>query len=1234
MAALRIHLLGPFEAFRDGQLLTSREWHSQQTRTILKVLLARHGHVVPADQLQEILWPGKDPSTTRSGLHVRISQLRKALAPDDPTACILTVEGGYSFGADANCWVDVFDFEAHAQQGRRRQEDGDLAEAVAAYEAARTLYRGDFLEEDLYEDWAFAERERLRERFMTVLTELAECYAQQGRYRRAIARCHQLLGLDPCREAAYVRLMLYHYYAGEQAQALRAYERCCQVLADELAIEPLPTTVTVAEQIRDGRLWAAEDAPRYPPPAYEGRLFEVPYSLGHTPFVGREREYAWLVEKWRDAKVKVLLVEGEAGVGKSRLVDEFLGYAATGGAAALRSRMAPGERLPYAPVVRALRPLLREGELSGIPPMTLAALALLFPELKSWYPDLPVLPELPAEQERGRIFEAVKALAETRAAEGTLLVVDDAHRAGLASCELLAYLAGPLTLVLIYRSEETPPDHPMRVVLRPLRRQGCVAALTLGRLVPAAVQTLIDRLAHGDLPALTREVVGQTDGNPLFVVALLQHMFEEGALYVDAGGRWTRAGDVALSLPPTVHETVEARLRRLSRDQRRAFDLAAVFGGEFDFALLQRASRDQEDRLLDTLDTLLDVGLLVEPRTAGRGEFALSHDRYAEVAYDTLPQVRRRHLHRRAGEAIEEVYAADLVSHYADLAYHYRRAEEVTREQRYAFLAGEQAAAQFANAEAVGLLSRALDLTPEEAASERSDIMLALEKVYDLRGAREAQVQMLAELEALAEAVDDDRLRARVALRRARYLWVTSDFATMAGVAQTATQLARKCQLGELEAEGRYQWGRALFSQADWDGAWQQLEEARALAQAAEMRWMEGDIVRLLGNTCHGQNRIAECVAYFEEALAIHREVGDRRGELGALNNLALVTARAGSHLARSRVYLEQALVICREIGDRFAEGVVTFNLAVNSERGGDHPTAEAYYAESLAVRREIDAREGEGETLTYQGDFYRDQGDYARARAHFEQAQDLLRAMGDRRREGRAIRGLGAIWLDLGDYEGARNLFEWALSMLGGTGDEGEMMALSAMSRLSRLVGDHEQACDYGRQAVSLVQDVVNRHHEADALTALGHALAAGGRLAEAVDVYRQALDVRRQLGQPHLATEPRAGLAQLALIQGDLAQAQRYVDEILAHLETGSLDGTQEPFQIFLTCCDVLQASCPGGQGQDPRARELLELAHQRLHERAVTIEPREMRRSYLEGVAVHREIGQRYALQSPQP
>ncbi|MFP4344877.1 MAG: BTAD domain-containing putative transcriptional regulator, partial [Anaerolineales bacterium] len=153
-------------------------------------------------------------------------------------AYIRSVVGGYRFDPESVAWIDVEALESAAARGRSAQEAGAREEAIAAYEEARRLYRGDLLEEDRYAEWTFAERERLVERYLTLLTELEEAYAQQGRYRRAISLCQRILERDPYREAVFVRLMLAYYYAGEQVQALRTFERCRRVLMEDLGVAP------------------------------------------------------------------------------------------------------------------------------------------------------------------------------------------------------------------------------------------------------------------------------------------------------------------------------------------------------------------------------------------------------------------------------------------------------------------------------------------------------------------------------------------------------------------------------------------------------------------------------------------------------------------------------------------------------------------------------------------------------------------------------------------------------------------------------------------------------------------------------------------------------------------------------------------------------------------------------------------------------------------------------------
>jgi len=170
--------------------------------------------------------------------------------------------------------------------------------------------------------------------------------------------------------------------------------------------------------------------------------------------------------------------------------------------------------------------------------------------------------------------------------------------------------------------------------------------------------------------------------------------------------------------------------------------------------------------------------------------------------------------------------------------------------------------------------------------------------------------------------------------------------------------------------------------------------------------------------------------------------------------------------------------------------------------------------------------------------------------------------------------------------------------------------------------LGEDQAAREYSQRALEIAQELGAREFEASAVTHLGHALAGLGHLAEATAAYRQSLALRHDLGQPHLATEPKAGLARVCLIQENPSEAQALVEEILGHLESHTLEGTEEPIRVYLTCYRVLAAN------QDPRAGELLNTAYNLLQARAAQMNDEGMRCSYLENVSAHREIVQEFA------
>ena len=907
MASIQIYLLGPFQVLLDNRPVAGSVWRNRQTRTILKYLVSRQGSVVPSEQLIELLWPATDVESGRRRLYVRISQLRHVLDPDGQHAYIITEAGGYRFDCGSECWVDAVAFGRKVERGRRAQEEGDLLEAITAYEAARTLYRGDFLEEDLYEDWTSAYRERFREQFLTAVTSLAECYALQGRYRRATGVCRQILHEDPCREAVYVRLMAYHYHAGERTLALREYENCRKALERELGVAPLPSTSALVRQIRAGTLAAATPATgvgrSYPPPAYQGRLFALPYTLGNPPLVGRAQEYAWMIDRWRDPQTRMLALSGTAGIGKTKLAQEFLGYVAGQGAAVLQAAGTSDQALPFAPIVAACNADALRRTWESLPPEMRALLAPLLPERVA---QEEIRAQAATEETTDPLLDALSSFLLSAMPTEAVLFVDDAHHLDRSSLRLLARLSHQLTILVAYRTEEVPAGHDLVAALQKLEQQGRLATLRLSPLPPAAVANLVTSLGGRALSALSEQLAQVSGGVPLYLVASLQHLFETGVLYVKGSREWRLTGEEKLSLPPTLRQAIEARLRRIEGDERQLFDLAVVAASadrEFDFSLLNHASDLAEDRLLTTIDHLLEAALLVEPRVQGRRELALSHDYYGEVAYSLLPRLRRRRLHRRVAAALLSTECEPHTVAPA-IAFHHEEAGDMARALDWWVRAGDEAFSRYAVAEALAFYRRATAAGSHDEPyiwekigrlyrrhlGRYEEGALAYEKAAAQRMARGELREAIHDYYALAECHRElSHYRKAVACAR-KALALAEEIPTndvlLARAHITLSSAMRSGQLAPVETIRAH------------------LEEARTFARRGQARHYEGEATFWLGVVLGNSGDPVAALSCDREALTAFRSSGRVGWQSIALNNMAEHALQAGE----TRLALERAL--------------------------------------------------------------------------------------------------------------------------------------------------------------------------------------------------------------------------------------------------------------------------------------------------------------------------------------
>lgn len=746
---LSVSLLGDFRIQYNEAPITSLD--SPRLQSLLAYLILHRDAPQSRAHLAFLFWPDTTEAQARTNLRNLLHHLRHTL-PDPDVHLDVGVQT-LQWRSEAAFALDVADFEAALAQAEEVARTGDAVAARAAWERAVALYKGDLLP-SCYDDWILPLREALRQAYLSALERLVRLLEEQRDYEAAIRHAQRLLRHDPLHEATYRCLIRLHALNGDRAGALQVYHTCAAVLQRELGVEPSAATRQAYEQLLGTDVWP---------------LAAVPTTAALSPLVGREQEWTQLLRAWRavaaGGEPHVVMLRGEAGIGKTRLAEELLQWALRQGISAASARCYAGEgQLAYAPVTAWLR---------AFPPaplddVWLAEVARVLPEVLAQRPDLPRPGPLTDAWQRQRLFEALSR-AILCPKQPLLLVMDDLQWCDRDTLEWLHFLLryDPQARFLVvgaYRPEEVDEGHPLLPLLQALRLAGQVTEMDLGPLDEANTQTLATRIARVEISQETARLLYQeTEGNPLFVIETVRAGLPVRGQRLEAGEGQTLPGEALpgdIDLPPKVWEVLRARLAQVSPPARILAGLAATIGREFRFRLLAAASGRDEDTLVHELDELWRRRIV---REHGADAYDFSHDKLREVAYWSQSAAHRRLAHRQVAQALEALHAAALDPVSYQIAAHYERAGLVERATPYYLRAAEVARRVYANEEAIALLQRGLALVeaagPSGAGGRPSDdvaahLWEALGDVLELMARHEEALQAYQTAQARVPAGD------------------------------------------------------------------------------------------------------------------------------------------------------------------------------------------------------------------------------------------------------------------------------------------------------------------------------------------------------------------------------------------------------------------------------------------------------------------------------------------------
>lgn len=998
----------------------------------------------------------------------------------------------------------------------------------------------------------------------------------------------------------------------------------------------------------------------------------TPGSTFISPLVGREAELAQtgaVIEAVWQGQGHLLRLEGVAGIGKSHLAEVALQQGRERGLQVGRgSAHSTSQGIPYASWRQIFRALFNlgdeqagaegwaqqigqvEAQLNQLNPAWQVRLPLLGDLLGLPIPDNATTSAFDAKlRQEARLALAVELLQHWAGRQPMLLLLEDIHWLDEASQQLALALsrvitAMPLGLILTQRPAEPP-------VLPELNELPVCQHLALTELPSPAMRSLVSHTLQGPPSTLLLDLIqAYAQGNPFFTEELLDTLRELDYLRLDAQGRWTLAAKlmqilhranclvkdrhreewvlrpqaplsaVALDIPDSLHGLVLARLDRLHEALKLTIKVASVIGQSFEFDLLAQSHPAQPDpaTLREQLQALEARDLVyLQPQTAevletsavsipGKGLYHFKHNIIQEVAYQTLLHSQQQQLHQAVGHSLES-WQPEAVER---LAYHYLHSGDRSKTLHYLDQAARKTQREYANETALNYYTQALTL------EDRWEWRKGQVEILHLLGQRAEEREAL---EALSERLEEGK----------DALCVPS-VGVEAGPGSEITPVEDSPRLpasspprSPAAFETAYLWGQYYEAVSEYAQA--QAAIARALEASQEAGDLAGEVRCLtqLGLVAYRKGDYEQANIWYNKALALFQTETIYSNYLlqaftQAFNGLGEVYNEQGKFEQAQSCY-QQALALSRRSSDEPGEAKTLFGLGVTAFYQRQFVEAQVYYYQVLTIQRTMGDRVGEGASLYSLAQIFSDTGDYNQAQTNLSAALTILQATGNRWDEIYVWNDLGILYQELGDLPRAQVCLEQGLKLAEQIGtEEGQVYLLSNLGLVMRDQGNLIMAKELLDKGLDLVQAMENERQIAFFLSYLGSVCLQAGHLEQAMEQAKTALTLWQTLGLHLRVVDDLVTVAATSLASGELTQALTYAEQALALLTECSGEGPEFPQRDYFVCYQVLSVA-----GQTERARAALQSAYNLVMARVEKITDDALRQSFLEKVAINREI-----------
>ncbi|MBK5107128.1 MAG: protein kinase [Anaerolineales bacterium] len=750
--------------------------------------------------------------------------------------------------------------------------------------------------------------------------------------------------------------------------------------------------------------------------------------------LGREQEFAEVRALWLKSiagQEQTVLLSGEPGIGKTRLMREIATNAGVSGGTTLIGECYAESNAPY----NAFSQIIRQGlqhhhqNGNGLPDAVLDDLLDLTPDLRHHYGDIQANPNLDPETEQQRLFENMVVFCNAIAKESPLLlVVDDAHWADSGTLAMLHHLIRrtqnlPLMILVTYREIELKEARPFNEMLLELNRQRKGTRLKLKRLDREQTHQMLkaifaEEISEDFLDGIYRE----TEGNPFFIEEVCRTLVESGDLYYE-DGEWHRPSMDELEIPQGVQIAVESRLEKLPPDHQEALRMASILGREFEFEVLLDALDLDEDTLIEALETAEEAQMIQEVDGLEEVTFAFVHALVPSAIADSIRTLRRRKMHHRAAKAIEAISPED----YESLAYHYGEAGIDEQAYQYYKKAGDRALGAFANQDAENFYLSALDLVEE--AGEEAHLLLVLGISFTYQDKYQQAIKTWQKAIDIYQELGEIDKVAELYARSARTEWDGGDTKSGLDICRQGLSIVEGTADGPGFAHLLSEACRASYFNGLHEDSSRYGHEALQMAEKLNLPTIQADSLTTLG-LLHDLSP-DKAVEYLERAVEIAEANNLVRAVLRAHNNLSVLCVSSLGDIPRGTYHLQQAIDLCQQIGDAeyilFERSNLTYNLIHQGKL--DEAAKDVYTLKKL---RDSLPGNGFGSINLYNVEYYllTYQGQLDQALELIQDRIEKDRQVGDLQNLVTSLFTITQIYLITGDYNLGKSFAEQLIEL------------------------------------------------------------------------------------------------------------------------------------------------------------------------------------------------------------